>query len=59
MAHELYSTLRCTADHQREAEYPFLDEQVVTYLQQLPMSVKVQNYCAVSCMHKLADSESL
>ena len=32
---------RCTADHQRDAQYPFLDEQVVAYLQALPMTVKV------------------
>ena len=32
---------RCTADHQRDAQYPFLDERVVAYLQQLPMAIKV------------------
>lgn len=32
---------RCVADHQRDAQYPFLDEEVVAYLQQLPMALKV------------------
>ena len=33
---------RCAADHQRDAQYPFLDEQVVAYLQGLPMTLKVR-----------------
>ena len=32
---------RCIADHMREARFPFLDEDVVTFLQQLPMDQKV------------------
>ncbi len=32
---------RCVADHHREGEYPFLDENVVMFLQQLPIWDKV------------------
>ncbi len=32
---------RCIADHQREGQFPFLDEAVVAFLQQLPMCHKV------------------
>ena len=36
------SFCRCVADHQRDAQYPFLDEQVVAHLQQLPMTLKAR-----------------
>ena len=32
---------RCIADHGREARFPFLDENVVSYLHSLPMNDKV------------------
>ena len=35
------SFTRCIGDHGREARFPFLDENVVSYLQSLPMSDKV------------------
>ena len=35
------SLLRCIADHHREGQFPFLDEEVVAYLQQLPVHCKV------------------
>ena len=35
------TTNRCIADHHREGQFPFLDEEVVAYLQQLPVHCKV------------------
>eukprot|EP00731_Ephydatia_muelleri_P018594 Em0011g634a len=32
---------RCVADHQRDGQFPFLDETVVDYLQRLPMTSKL------------------
>ena len=32
---------RCVSDHGKEARFPFLDEDVVTYLNALPMDAKV------------------
>ena len=32
---------RCVSDHGREARFPFLDEEVVSYLNALPMEAKV------------------
>lgn len=32
---------RCVSDHSREARFPFLDEEVVSYLNGLPMEAKV------------------
>lgn len=32
---------RCISDHQREARFPYLDEQVVHYLNSLPLNRKV------------------
>lgn len=32
---------RCVADHMREARFPFLDEEVVSFLQNLPIDQKV------------------
>ena len=37
---------RCIADHHREGQFPFLDEGVVTFLQQLPLHCKV---CVCVC----------
>ena len=34
---------RCVADHQREGQFPFLDEGVVTFLQSLPVHHKVRS----------------
>ena len=34
---------RCIADHQREGQFPFLDEEVVGFLQQLPVWNKVMD----------------
>ena len=36
---------RCIADHQREGQFPFLDEEVVGFLQQLPIWSKVTASC--------------
>ena len=33
---------RCVADHEREGQFPFLDENVVTFLQTLPSCCKVR-----------------
>ena len=35
---------RCISDHGREARFPFLDENVVRFLQSLPVCVKVRVY---------------
>ena len=38
---------RCIADHEREGEFPFLDEEVVGFLQQLPIWSKVMDLSAL------------
>ena len=38
---------RCISDHGREARFPFLDEDVVSFLNSLPVWVKV--YCPHAC----------
>ena len=41
---------RCIADHMREARFPFLDEDVVTFLQQLSMDQKVGPFVVIVCV---------
>ena len=41
---------RCIGDHGREARFPFLDENVVSYLQSLPMNDKVILQCIGYCI---------
>ena len=36
------SILRCISDHGREARFPFLDENVVSFLQDIPIWIKVR-----------------
>ena len=45
-----YFFIRCIGDHGREARFPYLDENVVSYLQSLPMSDKVKLQCIISCV---------
>ena len=33
---------RCISDHGREARFPFLDEEVVSFLNSLPVWIKVE-----------------
>lgn len=42
--------LRCIGDHGREARFPFLDEDVVAYLQHLRIDQKARA-CTYHCMH--------
>ena len=35
---------RCISDHGREARYPFLDENIVSFLNSLPVWIKVRIY---------------
>lgn len=37
--------VRCISDHGREARFPFLDEEVVSFLNSLPVWLKVRKLC--------------
>ena len=49
---------RCVADHQRDGQFPFLDETVVDYLQRLPMTSKVR-YIYVFIMKHCREKEPI
>ena len=36
------SCCRCVGDHHRDGQFPFLDENVVSFLQELPITSKVR-----------------